>query len=379
MQKRVTIITPYLPPIENNMPKLPGDANTGGGETAIWQTALGLGRDGVQVQLLSLYVPGIEQTKLVIGNIEVHYLHSFKKFSPDIAFAPQLLNHIRQFSPELIMVSQLPTIMTLYAWLISRVFGVSVDVLHHGLVPSRSKRMFLLGKLNGFLVDRLIVQNESLEVYFRRFVAAQKIGIIPLGIDTKTFFPDSIVRYEPNYILFVGRLLPSKGVDVLLRALHRVKEITGSDLSLRVIGSGKELEFLQRLSRELRVKVTFYGYLGENELVQQYQGALATVLPSVYYAHTGEYNPEPEAFGLVLAESLACGTPVVASRVGGIPDWLDETTAILVQPSDVSELATALIKISFDNELRSTLAANGLDLITRKHSLYNYCKKLLEL
>ena len=146
-----------------------------------------------------------------------------------------------------------------------------------------------------------------------------KIEIIPCGVDVELFRP--VARDEARQklglgdggvVLFVGRLEPLKGVDILLKAVAQLERaedtttiIVGGDLA-----EDAEMERLKSLSRELGIaeRVSFLGRLAQPELPLYYSAADVSVLPSYY-----------ESFGLVALESMACGTPVIASRVGGLP------------------------------------------------------------
>jgi D-inositol-3-phosphate glycosyltransferase len=146
----------------------------------------------------------------------------------------------------------------------------------------------------------------------------EKISVIPCGVNLELFrhIDRETARRElgvngHKIILFVGRIDPLKGIDKLLQAMPRLD--TQNNLRLLVIGgdedSQPEVERLQRLSRNLRIQgsVTFAGIVDQRELPLYYSAADVCVMPSYY-----------ESFGLVALESLACGTPIVATRVGCI-------------------------------------------------------------
>ncbi len=149
----------------------------------------------------------------------------------------------------------------------------------------------------------------------------QKIQVVPCGVDRGRFHPsgrrESRARLGLNgaarVILYVGRFDPIKGVDRLLAAANRLRQ----DMRLHVLlvgGGGEnapEDEALRSLCRELSLEdcVTFAGRRDHDDLPDYYRAADVLVLPSYY-----------ESFGLVVLEALACGTPVVATRVGVVED-----------------------------------------------------------
>jgi len=152
----------------------------------------------------------------------------------------------------------------------------------------------------------------------------EKISVIPCGVNLELFrhLDKKEARRNlgfngDNIILFVGRIDPLKGIDKLLMALPKLD--TRHNLKLLVIGgdedSQPEVERLQRLSRSLQIQdsVTFAGIVDQRELPFYYSAADVCVIPSYY-----------ESFGLVALESLACGTPIVATRVGGIESVINQ-------------------------------------------------------
>ncbi|MFC1995134.1 glycosyltransferase [Chloroflexota bacterium] len=145
-----------------------------------------------------------------------------------------------------------------------------------------------------------------------------KIGVVPCGVNLELFQPvdkrtaKQQLGFDDNkIILFVGRIDPLKGIDRLIKAMPYLRDTQG--LRLVIIGgdehSQHEIEKLQELSRDLHIQdsVTFPGLIKHGQLPYFYSAADACVVPSYY-----------ESFGLVALESLACGTPVVATDVGDL-------------------------------------------------------------
>jgi len=147
---------------------------------------------------------------------------------------------------------------------------------------------------------------------------SQRIGVVPCGVNLELFQPadKDAARQRLGFagnkvILFVGRLEPLKGVDQLLRAVSCLPDVRG--LRLVVIGGDEhstyEMERLKELSRELHIEdsVSFLGLVKHEQLPDFYRASDVCVVPSYH-----------ESFGLVALESLACGTPVVATDVGDL-------------------------------------------------------------
>jgi D-inositol-3-phosphate glycosyltransferase len=200
-----------------------------------------------------------------------------------------------------------------------------------------------------------------------------RIEVIPLGVDLSMFRP--IPRDEAlngiglslspqrRLILFVGRMDPLKGLDSLLRAICKLTDLAPEltkDLCLAVIGgdvdengSGQntELECLDKLKREVGVDdlVAYLGSRAQDTLPYYYSAADVCVVPSLY-----------ESFGLVALEAMACGTPVIASRVGGLQTTVEDgVTGLLVPVGDADALADKLKLILQNRKLRERLGANG--------------------
>ncbi len=147
----------------------------------------------------------------------------------------------------------------------------------------------------------------------------ERIGVVPCGVNLEQFKPvskESARQYlgfadDDKIILFVGRIDPLKGIDKLITAISYLQNIQG--LRLLVIGGGensrREIEQLQNLSRDLHIPdfVTFPGLIKHEQLPYFYSAADACVVPSYY-----------ESCGMVALESLACGTPVIATDVGNL-------------------------------------------------------------
>jgi len=202
---------------------------------------------------------------------------------------------------------------------------------------------------------------------------AQKITVIPLGVDPQMFRP--IPRDEARaavgldlpgacrLVLFVGRLDPLKGLDTLLRAMCKLTELVpevSKGLCLAVIGGDadengavlqEELECLDKLKTEVGFDdlVIFLGSRAQDTLAYYYSAAEACVVPSHY-----------ESFGLVALEAMACCTPVIASRVGGLQHTVEDgITGFLVPAGDADALADKLRLLLTDDNLRQRLAISA--------------------
>jgi D-inositol-3-phosphate glycosyltransferase len=197
----------------------------------------------------------------------------------------------------------------------------------------------------------------------RHYETHSPIDVIPGGVDLNRFSPmprgqaRAALGLAPNQkiLLFVGRIQRLKGLEVLVRAFARLGDL---DARLLVVGGqpgtspeSREIARLQHLVAKLGIedRAGFVGAVAHEQLPLYYAAADVTVMPSSY-----------ESFGLVAVESLACGTPVVATRVGGLTSIVhDGETGLLVPWRDAQMFAESLRRVLEDTDLRRRLAANA--------------------
>jgi spore coat protein SA len=185
------------------------------------------------------------------------------------------------------------------------------------------------------------------------------------GADETLFYPASPGTAQKNpcpLILFVGRLIPQKGMHVLMDALWILQErkvqaickVVGSHLA----GGSRDrmTPYIRSLHKHCPPNVTFAGFSAATDIAQEYRAADIFCCPSIWM----------EAFGNVNIEAMACGVPVVASRVGGIPEIAADGGVLLVRPNSEVELADALQLLIEDNGLRAQLGKEGLASFQRR-------------
>ena len=243
---------------------------------------------------------------------------------------------VRRLGPDLVHAHWvIPT--GLFAELAVGNRGIPVVLTAHG-VDLHALRVGPLQWLRRWTISRattVLPVSEALAGRVRDLVPDADQRVIPMGADT-TELRRSVgsLTPRPGHLLFVGRLAEKKGVGVLLRALAGVE-----GLSLTVAGDGPDRAGLENLSAELGLieRVRFLGRVSRNRIPELMRSAQAMVIPSVE-SSDGDMEGTP----LVLAEAVAVGLPVIASRLGGIADQMDDTTAVLVDPGDVRQLEQAL-------------------------------------
>ena len=220
----------------------------------------------------------------------------------------------------------------------------------------------------------IVAASEIEAVELRRFYVAsdETMRIIPCGVDPEVFHPvrQADARRElgrdqcERVVLFVGRIEQIKGIDVLLRAIgllfQHYPELR-SELCLLVVGGALDADDdapetekiieLRRLVHEHRLEdtVDFVGSQDQPRLALFYNSADICAVPSL-----------TESFGLVALESMACGTPVVGTRVGGLQTVIEnDVSGLLVPAGDDEALAEGMARMLIDHSLRLRLAAGA--------------------
>lgn len=211
-------------------------------------------------------------------------------------------------------------------------------------------------------LDALVVGSD----YMQRQLSAhgfdaQRICTAPLYVEG-----DASCRAEQrgDLLVFAGQLVRGKGLDTLLEALPRLL----NPARLVVAGDGRQREELQRSAAALPVDVEFVGRLDGPQLRRLVRRAAVFVMPS----------RSPETFGLAGLEAIAEGTPVVASDVGGVSQWLKhEHCGLLTPPNDSSALADAIDRLLRDPVWSRQLGENGIRLSRERFTPRAHVDRLL--
>jgi D-inositol-3-phosphate glycosyltransferase len=221
--------------------------------------------------------------------------------------------------------------------------------------------------------DRIVVATlaELTQLRFLYKADPNKMVIVPPGVDVSHFYPipsDEAKTYiglqpEDRMILFVGRIEPLKGVDTLINAMCclQLKE-QGRPVHLAIIGGDPnasteqmtaEMARLQKMCRDLGLEqtVVFHGKRGQDTLPYYYSAAEVLVMPSHY-----------ESFGMVALEAMACGTPVIASEVGGLAYLVrDGETGFTIPAEEPDTLCEKLSWLLNDEALHQKMSAQAAE------------------
>ena len=330
-------------------------------------------RPGVDSRVL---VANLERTHLCDGargsggcSRDAPHQSGADRVGRDLPDAALLAQALRRLDADLVVVHE-PNPVALVSVVLARPRGRVLVWFHSEVVRPRWKyrllyRPFLRAVLRR--AARIIVSSPEL---VRHAVELQdfrdKCVVVPFGVDTQRLVATDEVRaradelrarHQTPILLFVGRLVPYKGVDVLLRALH------GIDATTLLVGAGPLRARLETQARELGLSgVRFLGAVSDAELTALYHAADLFVLPSVTRA---------EAFGVVQLEAMACGVPVVSTNLpSGVP-WVNQhdKTGLVVPPGDADGLRQALLALLTDRRRREALGCYARERVGREFTL----------
>jgi spore coat protein SA len=229
--------------------------------------------------------------------------------------------------------------------------------------------------------DLIIANSSSLNTNLSRMFPLQQsvIRTVHLGVDVSRFKPPTRVQKMQNRvklrlgnaftILFAGRVIPRKGIGVLIKAANRVRKVV-PDIKLLIAGRGKKLYIgkLKSAARKLGVPMQFLGRIGHSKIHHIYRAADCFVCPSQKH----------EAFGLVNVEAMASGLPVVASNIGGIKEIVrhKENGYLIDQFRSPEQFAKHIVRIANNRTAARQLGRQARKTVTQKFSWSNTASKL---
>ncbi|APU12531.1 MULTISPECIES: D-inositol-3-phosphate glycosyltransferase [Actinoalloteichus] len=384
--RRVAVLSLHTSPLE-----LPGVGDAGGMNVYVMQTALRLAGRGVEVEVFTRatssdlppvveHAPGVLVRHVMAGPFED--LSKQELPAQLCAFAAGVLRVEAQSEPGYYdLVHSHYWLSGQVGWLAKERMGVPLVHTAHTLAKVKNAalaegdepepRVRVIGEEQVVAAADRLVANTAFE--FDQLVSlygarSESVATVPPGVDLHTFAPADIGRARAELglaadavvLTFVGRIQPLKAPDVLVRAAARLlaeEPALRERLVVLIVGgpSGTGLEqpeALQKLSAEL----------GIGDVVRFLPPRSGPALAAVYRASDVVAVPSHnESFGLVALEAQACGTPVVAAAVGGLPVAVaDGRSGRLVYSHDPAEWARMLRSVAVDREHRAALAAGAL-------------------
>jgi rhamnosyl/mannosyltransferase len=337
---RVLHFGKYYPPVR------------GGIETVVETLCRGE-REAVDSQALVINRNGPTRSDIVDG-VPVQRVGSIATIGA-VSVAPMLPFWLARASADVIVLHE-PNPMALVAYWLARP-GTPLVVWFHSEVirPQWRYRLFYRPFLEFALsrASRIVVASPPMRDVPALEGHREKAVVVPFGLklDRYAMTPKTTARVESirrtatrPLLLFIGRLVDYKGVDVLLRAMP------GLEADVMIVGDGPRRQALQELARSLGLtdRVHFLGEVDEDGLLAWCHACDALVLPSV---------TRQEAFGMVQLEAMLCGHPVVSTDLGTGVAWVNqhERTGLVVKPGDATDLRQALARIVGDAGLRRSL------------------------
>lgn len=378
--------------LASTFPRWPGDTVP----PFVYRLSTGLVERGHEVHVLAPHDPGAAKLEEMDG-LHVHRFQYAPGRLESLAYGGGILENLRRRPTRwslvpAFMLAQLVALLRL-------VRRERIDVVHaHWVIPQG-----LLAALARPLIKRTVITSahggdvfamtKGIRRRLLRFAASRAdactavstvLGdellrvtgvepmIIPMGVDPSAFSEAEDKRDDdraPNRpaskVLFVGRLVQKKGVRYLIEAMSLVCSTT-PHAQLLIIGDGPERSELEVLAAQsgLGRNVVFQGAVPNGDLPAYYRAADVLVAPSV-----ASSEGDTEGLPVVLMEAAASGIPMVASRIGGIPDLVQhERTGLLVEPADPEAIASAITRLLSDEGLRQSLAANARRVVLERYS-----------
>lgn len=357
----------------------------GGTETNVRNLSIKLNELGVTTDILTFNmnkqwkplwrnkeeVDGVKIMKIpalnVLSKIPINPLRRLLRVNviPDLRFIKRLSNYdIIHFHDEEDLSFPLFSFLTKKP----KIFHVRTLPSNFGFYKKNSLSRLVLRSVADFYISQT---NYNRDLLVNLGISIKRITVLPNGIDTQKFKPNTNKKIN-NLILFVGRLGREKGLHVLLNSLKCI------DIPVRlvIIGPKADYKYFERIMKLIRKqeekgihKIEYLGSLEHNKLVEWYQKASVFACPSFM-----------ESFPTANLEALSCETPVVASKIGGIPEQVkDKVNGILVPPNNSEKLAYALKRLLTDKQLRETYGKEGRRTVKHFFSSDQVIKKLIKI
>lgn len=245
----------------------------------------------------------------------------------------------------------------LYALLPKYLLGVKIVAMSHGAELAIARRSRPVHKVLSWLLgvaDVRCANSSHTASEVSRVSGCDDAVILPYGATVRCK-SDEIKTSEKPLLLFCGRLVQRKGIDVLLNALPKV--LSSIDVDVVITGEGDRKQEWEKLSAGLGLSdvVTFPGFVSDEELSRLYASCSIYVHPAIY-----DDNGDTEGLGVVLIEALSNKKPVIASNVGGIPDVIHNgETGLLVEEKNEQALTDAILRLLNDEALCVELGEAG--------------------
>lgn len=346
----------------------------GGMGQVVEQEAKELVERGHQVTVFTLRYPATVNLTKNTHSFSIKYLRPWLR-GGDAGWLPTLLIHLRNF--DIVHLHYPFYGGAEWVWLAKVFFGQKYLVTYHmTAAPTRQYQKMIHRWYDRWITPHILRQAERVIIVdennfkltrWSRLLPLEKIVKLSNPVDTNIFKPrSSLAASNKKILLFVGNLLPVKGLDLLLRAL----KLLPAEVVLMVVGGGYEEKTYRNLAAELGIsnRVLWMGKcLDRKMLAQYYAEAWCTVIPSL-----------AESFSLVAIESLAGGTPVVGSSIPGLAGRVNPgVDGLLFELGSEDGLAKQLQTIiNFSSEQRNVMGEAGRKKVAAQYGLIEHVSRL---
>jgi glycosyltransferase involved in cell wall biosynthesis len=217
------------------------------------------------------------------------------------------------------------------------------------------------------MVDAVLCPSKAIaELAARGGVKREKLYHINNFIDENTK-NNQLQENKQDYFLYVGRIDSEKGINYLIDAMKTLQK----DISLHIVGSGTEEEYYKRLAEENNLdNIKFLGYKSGIELEEEYKNCIATILPCNWF----------ENFPRSILESFFYGKPSIASKVGGIPEMIDNgKNGFIFEAGQANKLSELIKAMYSDKELSAKMGENARIKADREYNADDYANKVIDI
>ncbi|NHJ47606.1 MAG: glycosyltransferase family 4 protein [Asgard group archaeon] len=354
----------------------------GGLAAHVYDISKMLVKKGYEIHVVTCSFPGAKDYELIDG-VHVHRFDAYQIPAPDFLQWDLNMNLLMEKKAIEVIDKYSIDIIHAHDWLVA---NAAIGLKHlyrkpliatiHSLERGRRSGLFNDGQN---MIDQ--IENQLIQEAWHNIVCSQymqslchfsfdfpndKMTIIPNGVRYKEFSveldsKEKAIHHKKyaleneNIIAYIGRLVPEKGVNVLLGAVKFVLERL-PDTKFVVAGEGWHRNELETLTRELGIteKVLFTGYLPDEDFLAYFNVAEVLVVPSTY-----------EPFGIVALEGMATKTPIVVSDVGGLSEIVDHGwTGMKVPPDNSMALADTIVELLENQSLAKNIVKNAMEKLT---------------
>jgi glycosyltransferase involved in cell wall biosynthesis len=361
---RVLMVSPGFNPIK------------GGTETVVRNLSLELNRIGVHTDIMTFNMNRKWDSKWRGEREEIDGVTVFRipalnwmpvEHSPRVTLGINLVpgrftGLMRQY--DIIHFHELDFSFPLFSFFVNK-----PKIFHlHGIRVDYFKRYYLSRLMLKHVTDFYICITRQMEKDLIELgIDRSRIVHLPNAVDVELFHPDH--EKEDNLILYVGRIVPVKGLHVLIESLRYVKE----PVHLAIVGPVGNFGYyediqkcIEKENQKGKHKITYLGNIPQEEVIKWYQKAAIFVLPSFW-----------EAFPVVMLEALSCETPIIATPVGGVAEVIRNfKNGVLVPVGDAQKLANAIQYLLDNEDIRIGLGQSGRKMVIRDFSIEALTKRL---